>query len=253
MTSLLNKKLQTVFLLAILFFANNIAFSKDEEIPDVPNPPRLVNDFANIISDDNEQRLEEKLLAYSDSTSSQIAVVTVNTVGDYAIDDFGIRLARKWAIGQKDKDNGILILIAKDDRKMDIEVGSRLEGLVSNYDCIRIINDLMLPAFKQSNYYKGIDDATDRIFGLLNGSFKPSESDYKGDNEEIPIWAIILFIIIVLIIFSKFSSGKNGGYTGGSGGWISTGGSSWSGGGSSGGFGGFGGGGFSGGGGSGSW
>lgn len=269
MKYLLNKKLSTVFLLVILFFANSIAFSKDEEIPDVPNPPRLVNDFANIISDNNEQQLEEKLEAYNDSTSTQIAVVTVNTVGDYAIDDYGIRLARKWAIGQKDKDNGILILVAKDDRKMDIEVGSHIEGLVSNYDCIRIINDLMVPAFKQSNYYKGIDDATDRIIGLMNGTFKSSSTDYtinsnetsgnsnstyNSSDEPLPLWAIILFIIVLVIIASFFSKGGgSGGYTGSSGGWSS--GSSWSSSssGSSGGFSGFGGGSFSGGGGSGSW
>ena len=163
-------------------------------------------------------------------------------------------MATKWAIGQKGKDNGILILVAKDDRQISIEVGTGLEGNVTDYSCKHIRDELMVPAFKQSNYYKGLDDAVDRLFALMTGSFQPSESDYAANNDELPTWAIILLIIILIIVFFYFSNGNNGGYTGGSGGWISTGGSSWSGGGSSsGGFGGFGGGGFSGGGSSGSW
>ncbi|MFN8282048.1 MAG: TPM domain-containing protein [Chitinophagales bacterium] len=268
MTSLLNKTKTILLFFAILFFANNIAFSKDAEIPDVPNPPRLVSDFARILSENKKQILEDKLVAYNDSTSTQIAIVSVNTVGDYAIDDFGIRLARKWGIGQKDKDNGILILIAKDDRKVDIEVGSRLEGLVSNYDCQRIIQDLMIPAFKQSNYFEGLDDATNRMMALLNGTFKSEKNEYStttnnessgntnysSSDEPLPLWAIVLFIFVIIILISIFSKGGGGGYTGSSGGWVSSGGS-WSGSssGSSGGFSGFGGGGFSGGGGSGSW
>ena len=255
MKSLLNKKINTLFLLAILFFANSIAYSKDEDIPAIPNPPRLVNDFANIISSENEERLEEKLVAYNDSTSSQITIVTINSLEGNEIRDFGYRLATKWAIGQKGKDNGILILVAKDDRQISIEVGTGLEGNVTDYSCKHIRDELMIPAFKQSNYYKGLDDAVDRLFALMTGSFQPSESDYAANNDELPTWAIALILLIV-IIFILYASkhNNNGGYTGGSGGWISTGGSSWSGGGSSsGGFGGFGGGGFSGGGSSGSW
>ena len=164
-------------------------------------------------------------------------------------------MATKWAIGQKGKDNGILILVAKDDRQISIEVGTGLEGNVTDYSCKHIRDELMIPAFKQSNYYKGVDDAVDRLFALMTGSFQPSESDYAANNDELPTWAFALILLIV-IIFILYASkhNNNGGYTGGSGGWISTGGSSWSGGGSSsGGFGGFGGGGFSGGGSSGSW
>ena len=135
MKSLLNKKINTLFLLAILFFANSIAYSKDEDIPAIPNPPRLVNDFANIISSENEERLEEKLVAYNDSTSSQITIVTINSLEGNEIRDFGYRLATKWAIGQKGKDNGILILVAKDDRQISIEVGTGLEGNVTDYSC----------------------------------------------------------------------------------------------------------------------
>lgn len=222
-----------------------------EGIPEAPSPPRLINDFAEIISETNRQRLEDKLVAYDDSTSTQICIVTVNNIGDYSIEDYAARLGRKWGIGQKDKNNGILILIAKENRKVDIEIGYGLESYVTDYDSKHIIDELMVPAFKQSNYYQGLDDATNRLIAQLQGTYTATDTK----DEQIPIWVffiiggVVLFIII--IVFSGNASVSSGGSswtwnTGGGGGWSS-------GGSSSGGFGGFGGGSFGGGGSSGSW
>lgn len=248
MTSLMNKILFAIFL-TLQCIAGAQVLDKDG-IPQAPSPPRLVNDFAELISMDNKEKLEQKLVAYNDSTSTQICVVTVNNIGDYSIEDYAVRLGRSWGIGQKDKDNGILILISKDDRKVDIEIGYGLEAYVTDYDSKDIINNIIVPAFKQSNYYEGIDEATNRLIAQLQGTFVAGSSS----ADDIPFWVWILIICIVLFIFYIIFSGKSTVSIGG-GGWTWSGGgggSSWSSGGSSS-FGGFGGGSFGGGGSSGSW
>jgi uncharacterized protein len=251
MTSLFHKLTFLLLLLTALTVSGQTFDS--EGIPDVPVPYRLVNDFAQMISNENDAALEAKLLAYNDSTSTQIYIVTVETVGDYSIEDYALRLGRKWEIGQKDKNNGILILVSKQDRKVDIEVGYGLESFVTDYDSKAIIDDLIVPAFKQNNYYKGLNDATDRIIGLTQGSF-----EHATAAEPFPLWMIVIVIAIVIFILMIMASGKSsvtvsgGGWTfSGGGGTAWGGGSSWGGGG--GGFGGGGGGSFGGGGSSGSW
>ncbi len=253
MTSHLNKIILTLFL-GLQFFVNAQTLDKDG-IPNVPQPYALVNDFANLLSTENKQALENKLLAYNDSTTTQIYVITITSMGDYSIEDYALRLGRKWGIGQKDKNNGILILVSKNDRKVDIEVGYGLEGTVTDYDTKHIIDELMVPAFKQSNYYLGINEATDKLIGLMQGTYKAGEN---VSHDSIPIWAYFLIAFIIFFVLLPAIFSRNKGIRGGGSSWTwgSSGGSSWSSGSSWGGGGGFGGGGggsFGGGGSSGSW
>lgn len=251
MTSHLNKIIVALFL-CLQVFTHAQTLDKDG-IPDVKLPYSLVNDFANILSDDNEQLLEQKLLAFNDSTTNQIYIITVTDIGNYSIEDYALRTARKWKIGQQDKNNGILVLISKNDRKVDIEVGYGLEAVVSDYDSRHIINDLIVPAFKQSNYALGINDAVDRLIGLIQGTYVTKATEEK--NEQPPIWFYIIIIIIGgFVLYSIFfgKGGVGGGSTYSSSGSSWNSGSSWSGS-SSGGFSGGGGGSFGGGGSSGSW
>lgn len=250
MTSPLNK-IALLLLLCTNLFAGAQVLDR-EGIPEKPSPPRLINDFAEMISTSNREQLEQKLVAYNDSTSTQICIVIVNSMGDYSIEDYAVRLGRKWGVGQKDKNNGILITVAKEERKVDIEIGYGLESYITDYDSKHIIDELIVPAFKQSNYYEGLDRATDRMIAQLQGTYKAA----PNDNEPVPFWVYILIILVVLFILSMIFSNRSGiasrGSSGGGWTWSSGGGSSWSGG-SSGGFGGFGGGSFGGGGSSGSW
>lgn len=250
--------MNNIILLFFVLLSNFlIAQPLDQQgIPEAPSPPRLVNDFAGMISPENITSLEKKLVDFNDSTSTQITIVTVETIGDYEISDYTLRLGRKWGIGQKDKNNGILFLIAKNDRKIDIEIGYGLESFITDYDTKHIIEELITPAFKQSNYYEGIDDAVNRLIGLMQGSYTSEKSEEQG----MPIWLILLIIVIFLIFIINLPKNKGniliggGGWRTSGGGW--TGGGGWSGGGGSssgGGFGGFGGGSFGGGGSSGSW
>ncbi len=231
-------------------------------LPDKPNPPRLVNDFASALQPDERQRLEDKLVAYNDSTSSQITIVIVKNTGQYEIGDYAFAIGRKWGVGQKGKNNGLVIAWATDTRKVFIATGYGFEGSVPDGIAKRIINQTIRPAFKAGNFYQGLDDATTEIIARANGEYKAdaptTSTDSNSDGSDILIWLIILAVIL-FVIFRSRGGGNRGSRGGGfappiffpttysSWGGSSSGGFG-GGGGSGGGFGGFGGGSFGGGG-----
>ncbi|MCF8247623.1 MAG: TPM domain-containing protein [Saprospiraceae bacterium] len=242
-------------------------FAEAKEVPPAPNPPKLVNDFAGILSSGEVQALEQKLVAYDDSTSTQIAVVIEETLDGDDVFDYSHRLATAWGIGREGKNNGILIYIAIADRKLWIQTGYGTEGFLPDALAKRIIERIIAPNFRNQNYYQGLDQATTAIIQLGNGEYV---NDDPRDSGNLPIPVIIIFLvlfIVIIIIISK--GGGGGGYNrrgrydagggwimfgpGGGSGWGGGGGSSGWGGGGGGGFGGFGGGGFGGGGAGGSW
>ena len=235
-------------------------FAQAKEIP--KKTRQLVNDFAHVMSVEQTRALEQKLVAYNDTTSTQIAIVIERSTEGEDIFNYAIRLAENWGIGQDGKDNGILIYIATEDRKMRILTGYGAEPTVTDAMAKRIIERIIIPAIKRGKYYEGLDKATTKISQLAAGEF--SADDSGADS----ISPLLIFLLILLLFFlfaylaSKGSGGSGGGYYRGghyndpwrgSGGWI--GGGSAGGGGISGGggFGGFGGGSFGGGGAGGSW
>jgi len=245
----------------------------DKVIPDKPSPAKLVNDLGNLLTPEQELALERKLVAYDDSTSSQLAIVTIESLQGYDIAEFGLALGRKWGVGGKEFNNGIIVLVSKEDRKARIEVGPGLEGAIPDITAKSIIDNAIVPNFRNENYYRGLDQASDLIFKAAAGEYKaPQNYGKKSGPKGIGFGAIILFIIL-LFLFSGRGGGRGGGKGGGMisrrgygdigtawilgsllGGSGRGGGGGWSGGGGGGGgFGGFGGGGFGGGGASGSW
>lgn len=250
------KRLRCFFLCVMVLLTGRLAA---QQIQPKPDPPRLVNDFAGVMVQSEVDALEHKLVAYSDSTSNQVLVVTVNTVGDYDISDVALKYLRDWGVGVKGRDNGLVILVAKDDHKVWIATGYGLEGAIPDVIAHRIIEAAMLPNFKEGHYYAGLDAAADLIFKAAAGEYKgiPRKSGGGGISPII----IIIIVIIVIILFSR-GSGGGGTYSrrGYGGWWIPMGGGGWSsgggggfGGGGGGGFGGFGGGSGGGGGAGGSW
>lgn len=258
-------------LLAIVLLSAAFANAQIEKIiPSRPVPPRLVNDFTGTLTPEQVQALEQKLVAYDDSTSNQVAVVLMNTTGDYPIEDVALGILRNWGVGGKEHNNGIVLLVAKNDHKIRIEVGYGLEGAIPDVTAKSIIDNDLTPNFRQGNFYRGLDDATDDIIKAAAGEYK-APAGYHQKGKGLPIGGIIFAIIILTIIFGS-RGGRGGGmisrrgYGGFGTGWIigsilggmssrgggwSGGGGGWSGGG--GGFGGFGGGGGGGGGASGGW
>ncbi|MCL3781601.1 TPM domain-containing protein [Prolixibacteraceae bacterium JC049] len=265
-------------MISITLFAN-------KDIPDVPKKQRLVNDFANVLSNQQQNALEAKLTDYALKTTTQITVVTVNSLNGYDRADFATRLAHKWKIGQKGKDNGVLLLVkpktSNSRGQVYVAVGYGLEGVIPDAIANRdIVNKELIPYFKRNDYYTGIDRATTVMMGLAAGEFTPqayhkSVSGKKKKRASGFGALIFIFIILVALVGSRRrgrSYGMGGSslpfwaaltmlnsnrhshngffddFSSGSGGFG--GGSSFGGGG---GFGGFGGGGFGGGGAGGSW
>jgi len=229
--------------------------------------PDAVYDYVGLLSASQKQALEEKLIRYSDTTSTQIVIAIISSTNDDDIAMVGARWGQQWGIGQAKEDNGILITLAKDDRMVDINTGYGIEYILSDRDAERIINRVMIPQFKKGNYFQGLNQATDVIFDTLQGNYKGSRQENTSFPIE-PIIMFIIFIVIFIILSRKDKGGGNGGRRAaeslldviilsnmGRGGFG--GGSSWGSGGGSfggGGFGGgFGGGGFGGGGASGGW
>jgi uncharacterized protein len=238
-----------------------------QQIPARPNPPHLVNDFAGILLRQEADALESKLVAYNDSTSNQIAIVTLKTVGDYDISEVAIKILRDWGIGVKDRNNGILILVAVDDHKVRIEVGYGLEGAVPDAIANRIIDEVITPQFRQEHYYQGLDEAVDAIQKAAAGEYQGIAKKQGSGMSSGMVFLIIMAIVILVSIMGRGGNGGGGrggrGTTfsrrgagwlfpiGGLGGFGGGGGGGFGGGG--GGFGGFGGGSGGGGGASGSW
>jgi uncharacterized protein len=237
-------------------------------IPARPDPPHLVNDFAQLLNQSESETLEQKLIEYEKKTSTQIAIVTIESLEEEEIADYATQLGHEWGIGQKDKGNGVVLLVSKGDRKMFIATGYGTETILTDAVCKRIIEQDLIPNFKQGNYNAGLNQAFAHISGLLDGSFK-ADSLNTSQSTKIridPLSLIFLFFILVQFLSSIF--GKNNKTYGRRGGladsifWGSALGSSWGSGSSSsfkdfsgggGSFGGFGGGDFGGGGAGGSW
>lgn len=237
------------------------------QYPERPSPPRLVNDLAGFLSSGEAAELERKLVAYDDSTSTQITIVSVSNLNGADKAQYATELGEKWGVGRKKEDNGVLILVSKEDRKIFIATGRGVEQYLPDITCRRIIADQITPRFKQGDYYGGLNAATDEMIARLSGNFVNNEP--RGEKRGIPLWVIVVVIVVVVIVLPMLFGGGGGGGTtigrkgynnwgGGFGGWGGGfGGGGWGGGGSSGGggggFGGFGGGSFGGGGAGGDW
>lgn len=285
---LLGLKKGLLNLLCLLTLLSFSFVNAQYKIPDVPTKanPDAVYDYVNLLSTSQKQTLENKLIKYSDSTSTQIVIAIItSTKGEY-INYLGAQWGEKWGIGgSKEKDNGIFILLARDDRKISISTGYGTEYLMTDAVSRRIIERDIIPYFKQNDYYGGLNRGSDAIFEVMSGEYQGTRQG-NSNTDGFPIGVIFfLFIIFIIILISisknrrggngtdSFGGGRNttlnileaiilsnsgrGGYRRGSGGFgggfggSSRGGGSFGGGGGFGG--GFGGGGFGGGGASGGW
>jgi uncharacterized protein len=184
-------------------------------IPDKPSPPRLVNDFAGMLKSQEINLLESKLVAFSDTTSTQIAIVTVSDLGGYDAADFAHRLAEKWGIGRQGLDNGVLILVKPKTTtspvgEVFIAPGYGLEGVIPDIVCGQIIDYEILPEFRANNFYTGLDRATDVLMSLAAREFTADEygREIRGDVSDV-IPFVIFIIVLVTILFIRTKGGSN--------------------------------------------
>jgi len=258
-----------VFVSLLVFAQQGQNFSIDKVISTPPSPARLVNDYANILTPDQNQTLERKLYQFDDTTSNQVLVVIVPRLDGKDVADAAIEIGRAWGVGGKKNNNGVVLLISVEDRKLNISPGYGLEKSLPDLTCQQIIENIIVPDFKGNDYYAGIDQGTDAIIQATKGEFQAPENYNRRGKSSGGLGRFIFIIIIIVVLLALRSGGGGGG--GGSfmsrrgampfilGNLIGSAGrgSGWGGGGGGssggGGFGGFGGGSFGGGGSSGSW
>jgi uncharacterized protein len=182
-----------------------------QEILKRPSPPRLVNDIANVLSPDQEASLERKLVAYDDSTSNQIVVITLQTLKGYPIEEYSTKLFREWGIGNKTTNNGILIITAIEDRQIRIETGYGLEGAIPDIVANQIIRNDIGPAVRSGDYYEGFDQATTSIFQAAAGEYKAPEGYHDRGRKRPALGSTIFIIILIIIVLSRIGRGGGGG------------------------------------------
>jgi uncharacterized protein len=246
-----------------------------QDIPDRPNPPKLVNDLANVLSDQEEQQLESELDEFDRSTSTQITIVTVPNLGGTDVSDFAFKLGEKWGVGRKDKNNGIVIIFkpktGNERGEVFVAVGYGLEGIIPDAIANQtVVNHEMIPHFKQNDIFGGLEAGTKVLMGLAAQEYTAKDYEQKADKKKSDGggggFFVVIMIIIILISLFRGGRGRNfhsggslpfwlamGLMSGGNRGGGSFGGFSGGSGGGGGGFGGFGGGSFGGGGAGGSW
>jgi uncharacterized protein len=268
------KRINVLFFGLVITLVCTLSQVFAQNIPPRPNPPKLVNDDAGLLTAEQKSHLEEKLVAYDNESSVQIAIVILKTIDGADPADFAIELARKWGVGNKHTNNGVVVLMSmqKDNRKIFIAPGYGLESSLTDYATKTIIDAEMIPEFRQDNYYRGLERGIDAIILTTKGQYTAPDG-YANRGKSGEGGGFIVFLVVLLILFFVFMGGRGGGGGGGDamtrrghrhmdrvppfiffppiGGGGRGGGGGFGGGG--GGFGGFGGGGFGGGGAGGSW
>lgn len=192
-------------------------------IPPVPDPPRLVNDFAGVLTSAQIQEKEDRLVAFNDSTSNVICVVTVSDLGDYSAAEFAYEIGDQWGVRDKGYENGVVLLIKPRNEtsgEVYIAVGYDLEGVIPDIIAKRIIEDKMMPALRVEDYNAAIDSALAYILPLAAGEISVERfKDSESDTVETAL-GLFFFIILILVIvyFSKkgTSSSGDGSHYGGS-------------------------------------
>ena len=199
--------------LAIFIGISSLGFSKD--IPKKPVPFRLVIDNAGVLSNTENESLNNKLRIFDDSTTTQICIVIDQSLEGEDISDYSQRLAQSWGIGQKGTNNGLLIYVAIKDRKTFIQTGYGLEGVVPDAAAKGIIEDYILPEFRKGNYYAGLDKSTGILISLIKKEY-PSDKIIKLVETPLSKYIPAIVIVVILLIMSILKR-KNRGGRGGSG------------------------------------
>lgn len=206
-------KMKRIGLFFILILAVSVAYTQIP-IPDKPTPPRLVNDFTRTLTPEQVEALESKLVAYNDSTSNQVAVVIIPSTNDYPIEDVALGILRNWQVGTAKNNNGLVLLIAKNDRDLWMATGYGLEGAIPDITAKNIIENTILPQFRENNYYAGIDHGINDIMRAAAGEYQGTGP--KRTNEGgISIGRIIFILIILFFVLGGLGGRGKGGKGGG--------------------------------------
>lgn len=198
--------MKRLFTIAFLLFFSVSLMA--QELPKRPEPATLVTDFANLLSPAEEQQLERKLVDFFASTSTQIAVVTLNDLGAYPASDYAFMLGEAWGIGDQQFDNGMLILLkdksSKSDGEVFVAVGYGLEGVIPDATAKQIVENEMIPSFKAGQMYQGIDRATSVMIELTKGEYSYQQyAENAGGGGFNPFLLFVLIFFVFPILFGR--------------------------------------------------
>lgn len=209
-----NFHLSKLFVLTFILFWGIISTTVQAQdfsfLPD--RPTGMVNDYANLLSSSEENRLENKLRTYRDTTSNVIAIAIIENLRGNSRDEVATELFNKWRMWEGDRYNGVLILISRDDRELKIEVGYGLEGAIPDAMANRIVQDIIIPNMRSGTVYAGLDRATSAMIQLASGEYEgigENKNTNRGSGD-FPIDVIIIIIVIIIFIFTKGGRGGRG-------------------------------------------
>lgn len=198
--------------LLVLLLITTFVFAQEFKIPTKPSSQKeqkAVYDYVNLLNKNEKTQLEQKLLRYADTTSTQIVVAIISSTEGENIAYLAANWGEQWGIGQDEKDNGVLLLVAKDDRKLTLATGRGTEGLLTDFISKKIIDQVITPEFKKGNYYAGLHKGTNVVIKVLNGEFKENRDFSKKENSP-KGFIIIVIVIILIIIFSRGNKNNKG-------------------------------------------
>jgi len=192
--ALLNACLVFVAVAAVVVLGSGLAAALD-----VPALKARVNDYAGLLAPSTVSQLEQALLAFEQSESTQIVVLTVNSLQGESLEDFSMQVAEAWNVGQKGLDNGALLLISKNDRKIRIEVGYGLEGSLTDMISGRIIRNVIVPAFRSGDFDQGVANGVGAMMAAVKGEFQaqPVKRQPRGRESSVSFIPLIVFIFLI--------------------------------------------------------
>jgi uncharacterized protein len=200
--------LRVSFLFSLCAFILTKSFAQ-KAVPELWG--QRVHDEAHALQQTTVDQLEKSLKTYEDSTSNQVAILIVQSLDGDVLESYSLRVVEKWKLGQKEKDNGVLLLIAVDDHKMRIEVGQGLEGVLTDAQSSRIIRNEIAPAFRRSDYDAGVIAGVDSIIKAIGGEYAADDSDSSGDLTITERIFVGLFLFVILGVFTVIAAFVQGG------------------------------------------
>ena len=208
MVTQMRKFILTIFYISVSVLANSQNF---DFLPSQPSG--MVNDYADMLSTNEEYNLEQKLSSYRDTTSNVIVIAIINSLEGYSREEVATELMNNWRIWEGERYNGVLILISKTDRELKIEIGYGLEGAIPDAMANRIVQDILIPNLRNGSVYQGLDNATNAIIQLASGEYEGVGKNYSrssNTNNDFPVDVLIIIGIIIIYLVSKGGKPRGG-------------------------------------------
>ncbi|WP_369971543.1 YgcG family protein [Psychroserpens sp. XS_ASV72] len=206
--------------LGLILFCLLTSFSSfaQFDIPPIPEEQTSVYDYIGLLSSSEKNNLEQKLIRYSDTTSTQIVVAIIATTKGENIGLLTPKWAHEWGIGQKKEDNGVFVLLARDDRKIWISPGYGVEDRLTAGITGDIVRNVIIPEFKKGDYYQGLNKGSDAIFQVLNGAYQGTRKSNSNGSSFVPIVVFLLLFFVFIVFIIAITKNRRGGGNNGSGG-----------------------------------